>query len=155
MTVEFSGIERRLDELNERLQRLEPLKEKPRGAFREDPYLRDIVERNLEIAVQCCIDIGHRIISLEKALKPQDYYESILRLGELNVLPGDFAERLAPLAGFRNILVHEYLVVDWDEVYKHLQHLNDLYEFAEYIRRWLQKRYEQSGSEGSNRSDGS
>ena len=58
MTPEFSGIERRLDELNERLRRLEPLKERARTAFRDDPYLRDIVERNLEIAAQCCIDIG-------------------------------------------------------------------------------------------------
>jgi hypothetical protein len=46
-----------------------------------DPYLIDIIERNLEIAVQCCIDICHRIISLEDAQKPQDYYESFIRLG--------------------------------------------------------------------------
>jgi uncharacterized protein YutE (UPF0331/DUF86 family) len=146
MKPEFSGIERRLDELNERLRRLEPLKEKTLAEFRRDPYLRDIVERNLEIAAQCCIDIGNRIISLEGALKPRDYYESILRLSELDVLPIDFAERLAPLAGFRNILVHEYLTVEWDEVYKNLQQLDDLHQFAEFIRRWLQKRCGQSDS---------
>jgi len=69
--------------------------------------------------------------------KPRDYYESILRLGELGVLPADFAERLAPIAGFRNILVHEYLTVNWDEVYGNLQRLDDLYQFAEYVRNWL------------------
>ena len=69
--------------------------------------------------------------------KPRDYYESILRLGELDVLPADFAERLAPIAGFRNILVHEYLTVNWDEVYGNLQRLDDLYQFAEYVRNWL------------------
>ena len=47
---EFSGIERRLDELNERLARLDPLKSKERAEFDTDPYLRDIVERNLEVA---------------------------------------------------------------------------------------------------------
>ena len=47
--TEFSGIERRLSELNERLTRLRPLQEKSRTAFDEDPYLRDVVERNLEI----------------------------------------------------------------------------------------------------------
>ena len=70
MTAEFSGIERRLDELSERLARLKPLRDKPRHEFDQDPYLRDIVERNLEIAAQCCIDISHRIISLEDARKP-------------------------------------------------------------------------------------
>ena len=67
MTPEFSGIERRLDELNERLARLEPLRKKARNEFDADPYLRDIVERNLEVAIQCCIDISHRIISIEKS----------------------------------------------------------------------------------------
>jgi len=97
------------------------------------------VERNLEVAAQCVLDISHRIISLSAAPKPRDYYEAILRLGELGVLPLEFAEKLAPLAGFRNILVHEYLQVDWREVYKNLQQSNDLVNFAGLIRQWLKK----------------
>ena len=67
METEFTGIERRLDELSERLARLRPLKNKTRTEFDQDPYLRDIVERNLEVAAQRCIDISHRIISMENA----------------------------------------------------------------------------------------
>ena len=122
------------------MSRLQPLREKSRAEFDGDVYLRDIVERNLEIAAQCCIDISHRIISLEKAQKPRDYYEAIIRMGELAVLPTDFARELAPIAGFRNILIHEYLSVDWDEVYKHLQDLDDLVRFAELIRDWLRQK---------------
>jgi len=140
MQTEYNGIERRLDELSERLARLEPLKSKPRIEFDRDPYLRDIAERNLEIAIQCCIDICHRIISLENARKPADYYEAILLIGELGIIPPDFARKIAPMAGFRNILVHEYLVLDWDEVYRNLQHLTDLVQFGEMIRGWLRKK---------------
>ena len=107
MQPEFNGIEWRLSELSERLARLEPLREKERAAFDEDVYLRDIVERNLEIAAQCCIDIYHRIIAVEGAAKSRDYYEAIVRQGELGVLPPDFARSLAPIAGFRNVLVHQ------------------------------------------------
>ena len=142
MVPEFSGIERRLDELNERLARLEPFRKKQRSDFEEDPYLRDIVERNLEVAARCCIDISHRIVSIEKAQKPRDYYEAILRMGELGVLPFEFARKLAPIAGFRNILVHEYLSVNWDEVYKQLEEIEDLIHFADLIREWLRKRQE-------------
>jgi len=131
-----------LDELSERLRRLEPLREKPLDEFLQDAYLRDIVERNLEIAIQCCIDIANRLISLEQAPKPRDSYESILRLGELGVLPGAFARELAPMAGFRNILAHEYLAIDWDLVYEHLQRLDDFYQFANDIREWLRIRLE-------------
>ena len=120
MEPEFNGIERRLDELSERLARLQPLSDRDRIEFDQDPYLRDIVERNLEIAAQCCIDISHRIISLVGARKPVDYYETILSMGELGVLPAEFARHLTPLAGFRNILVHEYMRLDWDPVYRAL-----------------------------------
>lgn len=129
-----------MDELNERLARLAPLRDRPKTDFYGEPYLRDIVERNLEVAAQCCIDICHRIIVLEGAQKPRDYREAILRMGELGVLPMDFAHRLAPIAGFRNVLVHEYLAVDWDEVYANLANLEDLLRFAALVRKWLAAR---------------
>jgi uncharacterized protein YutE (UPF0331/DUF86 family) len=137
MPDEFNGIERRLSELNERLARLEPLRNRKREDFDEDPYLRDIVERNLEVSAQCCIDICHRIIVLENARTPANYHETILIMGELGVISADFARHLAPLAGFRNILIHEYLGIDWDQVYKNLQNIGDLKRFAEQIRIWL------------------
>jgi uncharacterized protein YutE (UPF0331/DUF86 family) len=140
MDAEFNGIERRLNELSERLSRLKTLSVKSKDDYAEDNLLRDLVERNFEIAVQCCIDISHRIIALEKARKPTDYYEAISLMGELGVLPVDFARRLAPIAGFRNILAHEYLSVDWDRVYAHLQNLEDLVQFDTLVRKWLVKR---------------
>ena len=140
MKPEFEGIEKRLEELKERLAKLEPFRNKHRSEFDEDPYLRDIVERNLEVSAQCCIDICNRIISLEKAKKPVDYHDAFIRLGELQVLPSKFARRIAPLAGFRNILVYEYLGIDWDEVYDNLSNLDDLFEFTQKISNWLKAR---------------
>ncbi len=119
------------------MARLEPLRARDRAEFDADPYLRDIVERNLQVAAQCVIDIAHRIIALEEAEKPRDYYEAILRLGELGVLPPAFARDLSPLAGFRNVLVHEYVALDWDEVFRSLQKIDDLTRFLELARRWL------------------
>ena len=137
MPSEFSGIERRLDELSERLTRLESLRTRSRTEFARDPYLRDIVERNLEIAAQSCIDISHRIISLEGSQKPSDYYEAILKMGTVGALPVDFARDFASIAGFRNVLVHDYVNLNWDLVYQHLQEIEDLRIFADYIRQWL------------------
>jgi uncharacterized protein YutE (UPF0331/DUF86 family) len=61
-------------------------------------------------------------------------------LGKVGVLPRELAERLAPIVGFRNILVHEYLEIDWDEVLRHLQRLGDLYNFVDHVKRWLKNR---------------
>jgi uncharacterized protein YutE (UPF0331/DUF86 family) len=49
-------------------------------------------------------------------------------------LPIDFSKKIDSLAGFRSILVHEYIGIDWDEVYRNLQGLSDLKEFAEYVK---------------------
>jgi uncharacterized protein YutE (UPF0331/DUF86 family) len=80
------------------------------------------------------------VIALEQAQKPADYREAILRMGELGVLPADFAAQLAPIANFRNILVHDYIGINWDRVHANLQDLNDLDRFADYIRKWLASR---------------
>ncbi len=83
------------------------------------------------------LDIGHRIISLENARKPADYYETFVILAELGIITPDFAHLLAPLAGLRNILVHEYLQVDWDLVYQRLNELDTFVQFRGYIQKWL------------------
>jgi len=140
MQTEFSGIEQRLERLKKCLIKLEPLKEKSKEEFFRDEYLQDIVERNLEVAIQSCIDIANRVISLDELEKPKDYYGSIIKLGEENILPYDFAQELAPIAGFRSILIHEYLDIDWDEVYKNLQKIDQFYKFIDYIKRWLSQR---------------
>jgi uncharacterized protein YutE (UPF0331/DUF86 family) len=95
------------DKLPVILARVQPLRDKSRVEFDMNPYLRDVVERNLEVAAQCCIDVSHRIISLEGARKPTDWYDAIMSMGELGVLSAEFALHLAPLAGFRNVLAHE------------------------------------------------
>ena len=137
METEFSGIEQRLERLKKCLIKLEPFKEKSKEEFLRDEYLQDIVERNLEVAIQSCIDIANRIISLDELEKPKDYYGSITRLGEESILPHDFAQKFAPITGFRNILIHEYLDIDWDEVYKNLQKIDQFYKFMDYIKEWL------------------
>ena len=139
MKQEFSGIEKRLEKLKNCLQKLKAVASKPIDEFLKDDYLRDIVERNLEVAAQCCIDIANRIISIEGIEKPQDYYGAIVKLGQKGVFPIDFAKKLAPIAGFRNILVHNYLDIDWNEVYSHLKKLDDFYEFMKYVQKWLKE----------------
>jgi uncharacterized protein YutE (UPF0331/DUF86 family) len=126
-----------LEKLRECLGKLEPLREKSREDFDQQPYLKDIVERNLEVAIQCLIDMANRIISIEDAQRPKDYYEAFLILGNIQVLPPVFARKIAPLAGFRNILVHEYIGLDWDLVYDHLESLQGFYQFEEYIKKWI------------------
>ncbi|MDP3106081.1 MAG: DUF86 domain-containing protein [Candidatus Methanoperedens sp.] len=106
----------------------------------EDFTLRGAIERYLEVSLECVLDIGEMVISKEGFRKPETYKEVIEILGEVGILPEDFAERFAEAAKFRNILVHMYAEVDVEMVYEILQNnLGDFDEFAKYIAGYLEK----------------
>lgn len=71
-------------------------------------------------------------------LDAPDYATAIDRLAELSVLPAQFAARLRPIAGFRNVLVHGYLQVDLSVVEGVLKYkLDKLEEFARRVEAYL------------------
>ncbi|MCC6545046.1 MAG: DUF86 domain-containing protein [Nitrospirae bacterium] len=68
----------------------------------------------------------------------EDYVDVIDKLGEREVIPSEFSQTIRGMAGFRNILIHEYAAVDIKKVY-HVLHnqLDDFRKFAEYIDAYL------------------
>ena len=108
--------------------------------LKRDYTLRGAVERYFELSIECVIDIAEIIISDLKLQRPEEYREAIDILGEKGIIPNEFAYYFAPIAGFRNILVHEYAKVDLKEVHRHLQeNLPDFDKFARYIANYLSK----------------
>lgn len=108
--------------------------------LKTDPTLRGAVERYLHLSAECVIDVAEIMISELGLRKPEEYRESINILGEAGIIPGEFAHYFSPVAGFRNILVHEYAKIDLTEVHRHLQKdLVDFDKFAKYISEYLNK----------------
>lgn len=96
----------------------------------------------MEVSLACMIDICEMVISIEKLRRPDTYREVILVLGQHGILPEDFSRKLAPAAGFRNVLVHMYADIDIGKLYSHLQKdIDDLELFAGYIAKYLISRY--------------
>jgi len=136
------------DEISSKLEQLEEYVEILKGYqhlkiedLRTDHTLKGAVERYLEIALECTIDIGEMIISREKLKRPESYQEVFLILGEKGILPGNFAVKFAPSAGFRNRLVHMYTKIDIGKLHYYLQNnLEDIEQFGKYIAQYLMKR---------------
>jgi len=79
-------------------------------------------------------------LAAASGLDAPDYATAIDRLAELSVLPAEFASRLRPIAGFRNVLVHGYLQVDLGIVQRVLREgLPDLDEFARHVEAHLER----------------
>ncbi|MGH2633259.1 MAG: type VII toxin-antitoxin system HepT family RNase toxin [Tepidiformaceae bacterium] len=136
----FAGIESRLEKLDDCLNRLEAIRTVSRAEFLSDPDLQDIAARRFEVAGQCCIDLALRIISLEGAPRREGGQESLLALGQMGILHEELAQRVAPVAGFRNVLAHDYVDVDWTVVHAHLSELGVLWAFAQSVRDWMGSR---------------
>lgn len=99
-----------------------------------------VAERLLERMIGRMIDINYHLIVETGHPPPSDYYESFVRLGTLQVMAPDFARRLAPCAGLRNRIVHEYDDIDAVRVYEALQTaVTDIPEYLRCIQQYLDK----------------
>ncbi|MFZ5800314.1 MAG: type VII toxin-antitoxin system HepT family RNase toxin [Candidatus Omnitrophota bacterium] len=131
--IDYKGIAVRLDKLNEYLKFLKSYQKISFAEFKKDYTLQGAVCRYFQLAVECVTDTGELLISSLALRKPKDAKEVIMILGENKIIPAAFAKRFAPVAGFRNILVHEYLEIDFKKVYQHLR--KDLSDFNLYAKR--------------------
>ncbi|NLN44893.1 MAG: DUF86 domain-containing protein [Methanosarcina sp.] len=132
----------KLEQLGEYVSTLREYQQYDIEEIRNNRTLRGAIERYMEISLACMIDICEMIISTEKLRRPETYREVILVLGQYNILPEEFAKKLAPAAGFRNILVHMYADIDLGKLYSFLQNdIGDLELFAEYIAKYLISKY--------------
>lgn len=107
--------------------------------MRTDADLRWAVERGLQLCAQNVLDIATHIAAAAGMDSP-DYSSAIDRLGELGVLPAEFAANLRPIGGFRNVLVHAYLKVDLEIVERMLMAGLEQFEtFARHVEGYLDR----------------
>lgn len=124
-------INDRMARIRENLQHLNSLRQMPEEEFCSNFVNFSSAERTLQVAIEACLDIGNHIISEEGFARPREYKDIFLTLGEKNIIPQEFANKLINMARFRNRLVHLYWEVTPQEVYKIL--LNNLEDLEKYI----------------------
>ena len=131
-------ITRRIEKLREYVKYLRELGERSKDQFISDPFVYGNVERFLHLAIQSVLDIGSHIIAAKHLETPEEYQDIFRILGEEGILPEKFAKSLQPMAGLRNILVHDYLEVDREELYRIVkENLKDFEIFAMHIAKLL------------------
>jgi len=80
--------------------------------YRADPFRRKGTERLLQEIVEAAVDVNLHLLRAAGAPAPPDYYQSFVDIGRHGIVPNTLAEGLAPAAGLRNRLVHEYDAVN-------------------------------------------
>jgi uncharacterized protein YutE (UPF0331/DUF86 family) len=115
--IDEALVTRKLALVVQDLQTLEPYANKALVSYLASPTDELVVERLLERTIGRMIDVNFHFITESGHAPPRDYFESFVRMGELGFVPGELARRLAPAAGLRNRIAHEYDVIDPERVH--------------------------------------
>lgn len=80
-----------------------------------------MVEHAILLAIQAAIDIATGIAVMMTPKRPDTYRETFLLLSNFSVIPKSLSSDLSRLAGFQNLLVHEYARLNRERAYRVLQ----------------------------------
>jgi len=106
--IEEEIIRKKIAVMIDNLKALEPIMNMTTEDYIEELYKRKATERLLQELIEAAIDVNTYLIVQTGNTIPDDYYESFIKIGELKIISLELAEKLAPSAGLRNRLVHEY-----------------------------------------------
>ena len=93
------------------------LAEIPFDKFAQDKDIQYMVYHAMLLSIQASIDLATGIAVMKTPRRPGTYRETFHILGKFGVIPEGLAGEMSKLAGFRNILVHEYTDLDVTRVY--------------------------------------
>ena len=106
------------------------------AAFEADRTAREIVILNLFVALQETVALATHWLADAGLDVPGSYREIFLDLAARGLVPDELAQRLASAAGFRNLVAHQYGVLDPRRVHEMAaSDLGDLLEFSRAIGR--------------------
>ena len=88
-------------------------------------------------SIQIVIDIACKLSSAYNLGNPKTYRACIELLHRHGYLDDSLASKAVKMIGVRNLLVHEYIVIDDEELYRFLDKLDDFQSFAQSVAKHL------------------
>ena len=128
--VDREIFSKRLEAFDTYLDRAERLGRASESEFVATPTVHDLAERYLHRAMEAALDLANHWIATQGLRTPESNRDTLSVLEEGGEIDASLAERLCAWAGFRNILVHEYISIDHRITYRAIQEdLSDLIAF--------------------------
>jgi uncharacterized protein YutE (UPF0331/DUF86 family) len=124
----------RLAELRRHLDHLEELGPRVTApeVLERDLSLHNDVLFSLMTVCQLVIDIAGELAG-RRGQRFEDYTQAIRSLSADPRFPPEVVQQLVPLAGFRNVVIHEYVALDMQRVVEALRRLAPVRQFLEIV----------------------
>jgi uncharacterized protein YutE (UPF0331/DUF86 family) len=134
--VDKALLAARIAAIRDAVSRIRSVLPSDSASFQSDRTAREVVILNLFVALQDTLSLATHWLSDEGSAVPQGYREVFLLMGERGIVSSDLAGRLAAAAGLRNLVAHQYAVIDWLRIHEIASlHLDDLLQFCEALAR--------------------
>lgn len=139
--LRVDAILRRLATLDATVKRLRRFRGITVRTYNADEDVQWIIERGLQRAAECVLDVGSHVLAALAVSAPEDYTTIIDRLVAVGALEPAFGQGFRGIGGFRNVLIHEYLDIDSKTVVDVVNHrLDDFDSYARQIQSFLHGR---------------
>jgi len=98
--------------------------------------IKGMIERYLYLLCQATIDLGEMVIGYKKLPQPNRAGDTFDILCEDKIISRPLAEKMHKVVGFRNVLAHDYVEIDYAKLYEILQKdSDDVNEFVLKIKK--------------------
>ena len=134
MMLDADLIRTRCTEIDESITRLDAIGQLPRERFLADADFRDIACYRLLVAIESALALCYHVSARRLKKAPDDYAACFAVLADHDLVPRALSTRLQKMARFRNLLVHVYWKLDYNQVYDVIRRdLGDLREFSSIV----------------------
>lgn len=134
-------IKRKINRVENYVKELEPILALNANEIPKDAFKLRTLERNFQLIVDTVLDINTHIIAAENLQAPDDMTETFFILGKAGILPTDFVDKIYPVVGLRNKVVHDYEIIDIKKIVKDVKEgISQFGEYAVHIDDFLKSR---------------
>lgn len=138
MGVDAVIVERRLAMILEELEFLKSIKKQRYAEFLNDGKSLRSTARAIETIAQSLIDICSHIVAQKHFGISDTYKGTIELLAKNHLISTGLSSKLQRVIAMRNVLVHQYLDIDFEIVWKSIDSLLvDAAEFVKAIEKYL------------------
>lgn len=140
MTFDQLFITKKINEIEGYIKELKEFLESSDKDILENSGKMHIAERILQLIVDAMIDINQHTIKELDLKAVEDFQSTFYILAENNILPKEFATKVAPVVGVRNRIVHGYETLDKKLFIKNLRkNHSDFSKYTKLIKKYLDR----------------
>lgn len=140
MVLRKEVITERLKELDKILKELSKYENIKLEEIKASLSKRWIIERGLIACCNLIFDIADHILASHYSVYPATYEESLEKLHSNKVISNNLYKNMKGLGGFRNVLVHEYIDIDMEELLNNFRKSFRVFtQFINEIDKWCER----------------